>query len=54
MNKQFFRDYGYTQEEVLRILSDAMNICDKTENGETAEQLGDVLSILKIEWNLDD
>lgn len=52
--KNLFRDYGTTADEVLSVLSDAINICDRADEMETSERLADIITLLKIEWNINE
>lgn len=48
----FFKEYGYTQEEILSNLSDAINLIDKTDDPDgIADKLADTIVILKREWS---
>ena len=51
----FFKEYGYTQEEILSTISDAINIIDRTDDPDgTSDKLADIIVILKREWNKED
>lgn len=51
----FFKEYGYTQEEILSNLSDAINLIDKTDDPDgVADKLADTIVILKREWSIED
>ena len=55
MSKQFFRDYGYTQEEIINILSDIHDSIiygDEIQTIETARKMDDIATILKKEWRI--
>ena len=48
---QLFRDYSYTEEEVINTLTDAIRIV-KQEDNTTAERLEDIKTILKDIWQI--
>ena len=52
--KNLFRDYGTTADEVLSVISDAINICDRANETATADRLADIITILKNEWNINE
>ncbi len=54
MNTQFFRDYGYTQEEIVDFLKECSQ--EKVDNCEpiAAGMLRDIAEILEREWHLEE
>lgn len=58
--KDFFKEYGTTQEEIINAMSEALEIIDLyTESNPdpytgTADRLFEAIQILRQEWNMEE